>query len=64
MEEKKVAGSRIYALIGIIIFGTLAFVMFKNNFDYMTIDYAQLCAEDGGEWHSEEEECILEKEVK
>ena len=29
------AGSRIYALIGIIIFGFLAYVMFMNNFNYI-----------------------------
>ena len=61
MEEKKVAGSRIYTLVGVIIFGTLAYVMFMNYFSYITTDYAKECLEQGGKWMPASEECIFDK---
>lgn len=64
MEEKKVAGSKIYSIIGIIIFGFLAYVMFMNYFTYITTDYAQQCIEDGGVWQPDSEECIFEEREK
>ena len=61
MEKKKVAGSRIYSIVGLIIFGTLAYVMFMNYFSYITTDYAKECLDQGGQWQAASEECILEK---
>jgi hypothetical protein len=64
MEKKEMAGAKIYALVGIIIFGFLAYTMFKNNFDYISMDLAQKCIDDGGEWRSFSQECILDETKK
>jgi hypothetical protein len=58
MEEKKITGSKVYSLIGIIIFSFLAYVMFMNNFNYIKMDAAKLCSERGGTWHAYSQECI------
>jgi hypothetical protein len=60
MEEKKMAGSRIYTLIGIIIFASLAYMMFMNNFNYIKMDAAKICSEQGGTWRAHSQECIFE----
>jgi hypothetical protein len=59
------AGSRIYTLVGIIIFTSLAYMMFMNNFNYIKMDAAKLCTEQGGVWRAHSQECILDqKELK
>jgi hypothetical protein len=63
MEEKKVAGSRIYTLIGIVIFSLLAYMMFMNNFNYIKMDAAKICTDQGGTWHAHTQECILEDNI-
>lgn len=55
------AGSKIYTIVGIIIFSWLAFTMLKNNFDYIKMDGAKECQEQGGEWRAYSQECILEE---
>tara|TARA_B100001989_G_C24472539_1_gene430023 strand:+ start:267 stop:470 length:204 start_codon:yes stop_codon:yes gene_type:complete len=61
MEGKKTVGSIIYTLIGILIFGFLAYVMFNNYYRYIGTDWRGLCIEQGGTWDMLEEECLLEE---
>jgi hypothetical protein len=64
MEKKEMAGSRIYTIIGLLIFGWLAYTMFMNNFSYIKMDLAQKCADEGGEWRAFSQECVFDEKKK